>query len=79
MWNMKFIIILVVSGATRTVTEGLKKNLESRPGKDSVDSLQKTAILGTSRIIWKVLQSETCSMVEEEWYQGEKVHDKRRR
>ena len=78
MWNMKFMTILVVSGATRTVTEGLKKNLESMPGKDSVDSLQKTAILGTSHIIWKVLQSETWSLVQEEWYQGEKVRDKRR-
>ena len=29
----------------------LKKNLETVPGKHSIDSLQKTAILGTSHII----------------------------
>jgi hypothetical protein len=38
--------------------EKLKKNLEAVPGKHSIDSLQKTAILGTSHIIWKVLQCE---------------------
>ena len=31
--------------------EKLKKNLETVPGKHSIDSLQKTAILGTSHII----------------------------
>ena len=38
--------------------EKLKKNLEIVPGKHSIDSLQKTAILGTSHIIRKVLQCE---------------------
>jgi len=38
--------------------EKLKKNLETIPGKHSIDSLQKTAILGTSHIIRKVLQCE---------------------
>jgi hypothetical protein len=37
----------------------LKKNSEAIPRKHSIDSLQKTAILGTSHIIQKVLQSET--------------------
>ena len=32
--------------------------LETVPGKHSIDSLQKTAILGTSHIIRKVLQCE---------------------
>jgi hypothetical protein len=32
------------------------------PGKNSVDSLQKTAILLTSHIIRKVLQCETLSL-----------------
>ena len=36
----------------------LKKNLETVPVKHSIDSLQKTAILGTSHIIRKVLQCE---------------------
>ena len=37
----------------------VRKNLEAVPGQHSIDSLQKTAILGTSHIILKVLQCET--------------------
>jgi hypothetical protein len=58
-WNMKCMIIPVIVGATGIVTRSLKKNFEAIPGKHSIDSLQKTAILGTSHIIWKVLQCET--------------------
>jgi hypothetical protein len=59
MWNTKFMIIPLIIGATGIVTKGLKKNLEAITGKHSTDSLQKTAVLGTSHIIRKVLQSET--------------------
>jgi hypothetical protein len=59
MWNMKCFVIPVITGATAIVTRGLKKYLETIPGKHSIDSLQKTAALGTSHIIRKVLQSET--------------------
>jgi hypothetical protein len=48
----------VISGATGIVTRSLKKNLEAVPGKHSTYSLQKTAVLGTSHIIRKVLQCE---------------------
>ena len=58
MWNLKCTIVPVIIGATGIVTRSLKKNLESIPGKHSTDSLQKTAILGTSHIIRKVLQCE---------------------
>jgi hypothetical protein len=61
MWNMKCFVIPVITGATRIVTRGVK-NLETIPGKHSTDSLQKSAVLGTSHIIWKVLQSETLSL-----------------
>jgi hypothetical protein len=47
MWNMKCLIIPVITAATRTVTNGLKKNFAAIPGKHSIDALQKTAILGT--------------------------------
>ena len=40
-------------------TKGSRKSLEAIRGKHSINSLQKTAILGTSHIIKKVLQSET--------------------
>jgi len=59
MWNLKCMIIPVKIGATGIVTRSLRKNLEAVPGKHLTDSLQKTAILGTSHIIWKVLQCET--------------------
>jgi len=58
MWNLKCMIIPVIIGATGIVTRSLRKNLEAVPGKHSIDSLQKTAILGTSHIIRKVLQCE---------------------
>ena len=59
MWNVKCMIIPLVIGATGIVTKCLNKNLEAIPGEHSIDSLQKTAVLGTSHIIRKVLQPET--------------------
>jgi len=58
MLNLKCTIIPVINGTTGIVTRSLRKNLEAVPGKHSIDSLQKTAILGTSHIIRKVLQCE---------------------
>ena len=58
MWNLKCTIVPVIIGATGIVTRCLRKDLEIVPGKHSIDSLQKTAILGTSHIIRKVLQCE---------------------
>jgi len=57
-WNLKCTIVPVIIGATGIVTRSSKKNLETIPGKHSIDSLQKTGILGTSHIIRKVLQCE---------------------
>jgi hypothetical protein len=62
MWNMKFTIIPVITGATGIVTKSLRRNLEAVPGKRSIDSLQRTTILGTSHIIRKVLQCEAGSL-----------------
>jgi hypothetical protein len=56
---MKFFVIPVIIEATGILTKGLKKYRETIPGKHSIDSLQKTAVLGTSHIIRKMLQSET--------------------
>jgi len=58
MWNLKCTTVPVIIGATGIVTRSLRKNLETVPGKHSIDSLQKTAILGISHIIRKVLQCE---------------------
>jgi CRISPR/Cas system type I-B associated protein Csh2 (Cas7 group RAMP superfamily) len=59
MWNMKCFVVPVIIGATGILTKGLKKYLDTMPGKHSIDSLQKTAVLGTPHIIRKVLKSET--------------------
>jgi hypothetical protein len=59
MCNLKCRIIPVIIGAKGIVTKSLRKNLEAIPGKHSIDSLQKTPILGTSHIIPYVLQCET--------------------
>ena len=58
MWNLKCTVIPAIIEPTGMVTRNLRKNLEAVPGKHSIDLLQKTAILGTSHIIRKVLQCE---------------------
>ena len=58
MLNLKCTIVPVIIGATGIVTRSLRKNLETVPGKHSIDSLQKTAKRGTSHVIRKVLQCE---------------------
>ena len=58
MWNLKCTIRPIIIGTTGIVTRNLRKNLEAVSGKHSIDSLQKTAVLGTSHIIRKVLQCE---------------------
>jgi len=57
MRNLKCTIIPII-GATGIVMRSVRTNLEAVPGKHSIDSLQKTAILGTSHTIRKVLQCE---------------------
>ena len=58
MWKLKCTIIPVKIAATVIVTRNLRKNLEAVPGEYSIATLQKTAILGTSHIIRKILQCE---------------------
>jgi hypothetical protein len=62
MWNLKCKIIPVIIGAARVVTKGSWENLEAVPGKHSIDPLQKAALLGTSHIIRKALQSEALRL-----------------
>ena len=58
MWTLKFTFIPIIIGATGIVTRSSRKNVEAVPGKHSIDSLQKTVILGTSHII----QRRYCSV-----------------
>ena len=78
MWNLKCTVIPIIIGATGIVTRSLRKNLEAVPGKHSIYSLQKTAVLGTSHIIRKVLQPEWwVSPLVREKYRAERAYDKR--
>ena len=55
MWNKKCVIMELTIGTFDKVTKVVKKTLEAKPGNHSTDSLQKTAKLGTSRIMQTVL------------------------
>jgi hypothetical protein len=59
MWNMKCMIIPVITGATGIAKKLLMNVLKAIPGKYSVYSLQNTAVLETSHIVRKVLQCES--------------------
>jgi hypothetical protein len=59
MWNMKCFVISIIIGATGIVSESIQRYLETILGQQSIDFLQKTAIIETSHIIRKVLQAET--------------------
>jgi hypothetical protein len=80
MCNLKYKIIPVIIRATRRITKVLRKNFEVIERKHSIDPIQKTAILGTAHIMWKVLQAERwgSSMVQEK-YRKEKACEKRQR
>jgi len=55
MWNVKTKVIPVIIGATGTISKSFRKYVSNIPGKCEVKELQKTAILGTAHILWKVL------------------------
>jgi hypothetical protein len=60
MWNMKCFVIVVIIGATGIVSKELQKISGNNTRKAlSRFSTKKIAVLGTSHIIRKVLQSET--------------------
>ena len=55
MWKVKTRVILVMIGATGTISKSLRKYISNTPGNHEVKELQKTAILGTAHILRKVL------------------------
>jgi hypothetical protein len=54
MWNVKTKVIPVIIGATGTISKSFRKYMSNTPGT-LVKELQKTAILDTVHILWKVL------------------------
>ena len=59
-----------------STSKGLKKDLEGIPGDRSIDSLQKTAVLGTAHRIRKVLQCEAGSGGDRHWFMGRSAGQK---
>jgi len=55
MWNVKTKVIPVTIGATGTISKSPRKYVSSIPGKHEVKELQKTAILGTTHKLRRVL------------------------
>jgi hypothetical protein len=55
MWNVKTKVTPVIIGATGTISKSFGKYLSSIPGKHEIKELQKTAILGRTHILRKVL------------------------
>ena len=55
MWNVKIRVIPVIIEATGTISKSLRKHVSNIPGNHDLKELQKTAILGTAHIFWKVL------------------------
>jgi hypothetical protein len=55
MWNVKTMVIPVIIGVTGTISKTFRKYVRNIPGKQEIKELQKTAILGTSHILRKVL------------------------
>ena len=59
MWNEKAKVIpIIMGGGTGTVSKSLRQYLSNMPGKHEIKELQKTAILGTAHILWKVFMQE---------------------
>jgi hypothetical protein len=48
MWNVKTKMILVIIGATGTISKSFRKYVSNIPGNHEVKELQKAAILGTA-------------------------------
>ena len=55
MWNLKTTVIPVIIGAAGTISKSFRKYVSNIQGHHEVRELQKTAILGTAHILWKVL------------------------
>jgi len=55
MWNVTAKVIPVIIGVTGTISKSLRQDLSIIPGQNEIKELQKTAVLDTVHILWKVL------------------------
>jgi hypothetical protein len=58
MWNVKTRVIPVIIGATGIISKSFRKYVSCIPGNHEVRELQKTAILGTTHFLRKVLMQK---------------------
>jgi hypothetical protein len=54
MWNVNAKMIPIITGATGTISESLRQYLSNILGKQEIKEMQKTAVLGSAHILWKV-------------------------
>ena len=58
LWKMKKVVVIqIVVGALGTITTKFEKYIESLGIEITIEHVQKSALLGTARIIRKVLSS----------------------
>ena len=55
LWNKKVEVIPVIIGTTEIVDKNIKKYVGRIPGHHNIYSLQRSAILGTTHILRKLL------------------------
>ena len=57
MWHCRTLVVPVVLGALGTVHVGIARWLDIIPGHHNLQHLQKTVLLGSTRILCKVMSS----------------------
>ena len=57
MWHCRTLVVPVVLGALGTVHAGIARWLDIIPGHYNLQHLQKTVLLGSTRILRKVMSS----------------------
>ena len=57
LWNMKVMIVPIVIGAWGPITKGLLKGLEDLEVRGQVETIQTTALLRTTRILRRILET----------------------
>ena len=56
-WDMRVIVIPIVAGALGTVSKNLEKSVEELKIRGRIGTIQTTALLGTARIVRRVLET----------------------
>ena len=57
LWNMKVMVIPIVIGTLGTIPKGLEKKLEELEIIERIKTTQTTAVLGSNRILHRVMET----------------------